>query len=76
MLLENDVICMLCVPHFKVINRTDEIGIALQEESGLQVFRARGRKRLSAQFFDCASVLHGQADSFRIFRLTATDFTV
>jgi len=44
MLLENDVICMPCVPYFKVINRTDEIGIALQEESGLQVFRARAAK--------------------------------
>jgi hypothetical protein len=67
---------MLCVPCFKVIDSTGEIGIALQEEPGLQVFPARGRKRLSAQFFDYASVLHGQADSLRIFRLTATDFTV
>jgi len=41
---------MLCVPGFNVIDNTGEIGIALQEKSGLQVFLARGRKSLSARF--------------------------
>jgi hypothetical protein len=41
---------MLCVPCFKVIDSTGEIGIALPEESGLQVFPARGRGRLSVNF--------------------------
>jgi len=67
---------MLCVPGFNVIDSTGEIGIALQEKTGLQVFLARCRKSLSARFFDCASVLYGLVDSSRIFRLTATDFTV
>jgi hypothetical protein len=49
------------MPSFKVIDSTGETGVALQEESGLQVLLSRVRKRLSAQFFDCASAMLGQA---------------